>query len=279
MNQKNQHSCPVSRRAGIPFGVMIARYRKCSVTKKRKKKPNRSKDLKSTSTTSVSKEPPARKVFYENSFNPSSRAARRMWLPASFRQARGISIRRSKRWIDTTPVVRQWYDLPLINRLGQFTGQSAHTLQCGPADVFSTTVATIVSRLKRQASRFNDKHVVSANLRVLLRAAVYYALSRNSYFMDRVLYLLRYLRSNGATIHKLTIKFLSKCDANKRFVYSQACYQANWLLFRVCRPRDKSHFKFKASLAHPEGWSHWNRYDVRAQVTNLLCGERYTVPE
>jgi hypothetical protein len=81
--------------------------------------------------------------------------------------------------------------------------------------------------------------VVRGYQRVILRAAAYYTLSKNSYFMDRILFFLRNLEKNGKTIHKTTLYFLSRGSEDKRFVYSQVCYQTNWLIFRAVRPRDK----------------------------------------
>jgi hypothetical protein len=133
--------------------------------------------------------------------------------------------------------------MPHIDFLGRFTGESVYTLACDPADVLSTTVATVFSRLKRYAYAHNDRNIVLKLLRTILSAAAYYVLTKNSYFMDRLLFFLRNLKDNGRQVHRLTLKFLARCDADKRFVYGQVCYQTNWLIFRACKPRDKSHHK------------------------------------
>lgn len=133
------------------------------------------------------------------------------------------------------------YELPHIDRLGRFTGASKYTLACNPADVVSITVSTVYSRLKRYASAHNGSRVANKYLREILRVAAYYSLTKNSYYMDRILCFLRDLKKYGRLIHKVTLNFLAKCDADKRFVYGQVCYNTNWLIFRACRPRDKSH--------------------------------------
>jgi hypothetical protein len=180
-------------------------------------------------------------------------------LPPDQRQVRGLSLRRSKRWLATVPVVRNRFQLPLIDRLGRFTGESVYTLAGTPADVLSTTIATIHSRLWRYACAHNEYGVCSPRRKDILRAAVYYTITKNSYFMDRILAILRNLKSCGKALHKTTLRFLSKCDADKRFVYGQACYNANWLIFRACKPRDKSHFKMHLNMS------------VAAHKTEELC--------
>jgi len=180
------------------------------------------------------------KVYHEISFKPGATSINAVVLPPNQRQVRGLNLKRSKRWSDAFPRMGGGYELPLIDRLGRFTGSSVYTLACEPADVLSTTVATVFSRLKRYAFAHNSAREVARLLRVILKAAAYYTLSKNSYYMDRLLYLLRTISRNGNRIHPLTLKFMTKMDADKRFVYSQVCHQTNWLIFRACRPRDKS---------------------------------------
>lgn len=194
-----------------------------------------------------------------------------MKLPSNQRQVRGLNLRRSNRWLDTLPVVRNEYELPLIDRLGRFTGESVYTLTCKPADVLSITIATIYSRLKRYVNAHNERELVLPRQRDILRVAAYYSLTKNSYFMDRILVFLRNLKKYGKLIHKLTLKCLTKCDADKRFVYGQACQNANWLIFRACRPRDKSHIKqVMFGNAPPAAVERaWPNYSVRFAVTTI----------
>lgn len=209
-----------------------------------------------------------------------------MTLPRDQRQIRGLSLRRSKRWLTTVPVVRNRFELPLIDRLGRFTGETIYSLVCDPADVLSTTISTVFSRLWRYANAHNKYDVCAPRRRDILRAAVYYVLQKNSYFMDRILVFLRDLGKLGKLIHRTTLKFLSKCDADKRFVYGQACYNANWLIFRACKPRDKSHYKINTTelvlesedtcTASKRGVSSlqchhcvWPRYNLRSKVTAI----------
>jgi hypothetical protein len=168
------------------------------------------------------------------------------------RQVRGLNLKRSKRWLTSFPGIGGPYEMPHIDRLGRFTGASVYTLTCEPADVLSITVSTIFGRLKRYAHAHNERRVVGKHLRVLLRVAAYYALSKNSYYMDRILCFVRNLSKYGKHIHPITLHFLAKGDEDKRFVYSQVCYQTNWLIFRVCkRPRDKLPLLKSFGLTNP----------------------------
>jgi len=228
-------------------------------------------------TPTVNKElsGPPRKAFYELSSNPGAVQEKGVLLPIAQRQVRGATLRKSGRWIEQLHVVRNWFEIPHIDRLGRFTGRSIYTWQCRPADVFTTTVSTVASRLKRYAASHNSSQVVGKHLRSILRASVYYVLTHNSYFMDRILYFLRNLGERGKLIHRLTLKFLIRCDADKRFVYSRACFHANWLLFRARGPRDKSHQKFREldtiysrDLGLGKGWIHTS--DIRARATETI---------
>jgi hypothetical protein len=160
-------------------------------------------------------------------------------LPENQRQVRGLNLLRSERWAYGFSM-KYPYALPHFDRLGKYTGQSVYTLPCNPNDVVSISISTVYGRLKRYACSHNSWKIVRPRQRDILRAAAYYVLSKNSYFMDRILYFLRDLRKRGKLVHKTTLYFLCKSDADKRFVYGQVCFQTNWLIFRACRPRDKS---------------------------------------
>lgn len=190
--------------------------------------------------------------YYELSFSPDAVPIQAVNLPRNQRQVRGTTLKRSKRWSMCFPGIGGPYQLPLIDRLGRFTGASVYTLACEPADVLSTTVATVYSRLKRYAGAHNKNFVVNRYLREILRAAAYYVISKNSYFMDRILFFLRNLERNGKQVHKTTLYFLARCNADKRFVYGQVCFQTNWLIFRACQPRDKLHILNKCDRISPD---------------------------
>jgi hypothetical protein len=73
-----------------------------------------------------------------------------------------------------------------------------------------------------------------------MRCCVYYALSKNIYFWNRLLVLVRQKNLGWKTISRMLHRFSLKLDDYKWFVYSGACLQAYWLTFRAVRPRDKS---------------------------------------
>jgi hypothetical protein len=197
---------------------------------------------KSPTRTSTSKPElkPNGSSYYELSFSPGMVSTNAVNLPLAQRQVRGMDLRRSKRWSFCFPgVTGVEYEMPFIDRLGRFTGASVYTLACEPADVLSITTATVYGRLKRYCNAHNGWRVTRRLLREILRAAAWYTISKNSYFMDRILFFLRDCRNYGKLIHKTTLHYVAKGSADKRFVYGQVCYQTNWLIFRACRPRDK----------------------------------------
>jgi len=159
---------------------------------------------------------------------------------------KAISIRASTSWIDTYKTPNGGLGVPFIDELGRFTGHLVYRWSCDPRSLLTTTVATIADRLRKYCLRHNPKHIVKRHSKALLGAAAYYAFSKNSYFWDRVLFFSRNLEKRGMLIHRIRLKFSSKWDDCKRFVLSQVTFQTNWLLFRVYRPRDKSHFFSKS---------------------------------
>jgi hypothetical protein len=72
-----------------------------------------------------------------------------------------------------------------------------------------------------------------------------YVLTRDNWLLDRFLGMAR----KGLPlkqVEKFTHFCVCELDENKRFVYSQVYFQANWLKFQVFRPRDKSSNKVSA---------------------------------
>lgn len=193
------------------------------------------------SPSSTKQRPFIYKPYWEIKYGKVEESFSAVTIPRTQRQVRGTDLRRSKRWLMSFPGIGGPYQLPLIDRLGRYTGASVYTLACEPADVLSSTVATVYGRLKRYAHAHNKKFVVNKYLRTILRVAAYYTISKNSYYMDRILFFLRNLEMNGKRLHPITLHYLTRCDEDKRFVYGQVCYQTNWLIFRACRPRDKLH--------------------------------------
>lgn len=156
---------------------------------------------------------------------------------------RGISIRRSIRWIDAFPTPNGGLNVPFIDTLGRITGFTFCKWSCDPRSLIATVVSTISKRLIAYARRHNPWHIVKSRLKDILEASAYYAFSKNGYYWDRVLYFARNLLKCRSAFRSLRIYFSSKWDDQKRFVYSHVIFQTKWLLFRALGPRDKSHLK------------------------------------
>jgi hypothetical protein len=157
----------------------------------------------------------------------------------------GLQVKKSKRWA-TDKVPSGPYKLPYISKCGKFTGVSLGTFSSSPVQVVATVVATILSRARHWVHQHNSYSVVVKHRRLILRSAYYYAVSHNSWFWDRFLFLSKELEKNKNIIYSLSVRFMSKMDDYNRFVYSQVCIQTNWLLFRGRYPsarRDKSNYR------------------------------------
>lgn len=153
---------------------------------------------------------------------------------------RGAKIRNSRRWISgiCAPVTK--LSFPYIDKLGKFTGTTLFEWSCDPKSFVASVVSTIANRAINRAIRYNEMRTVLAKSGLIVRAAYYYAISKDSYFWDRMLYFFKDLKKNGKLIQTFVLRNVLKTDAHKRFVYGHVCSQTQWLLFRAERPRDKS---------------------------------------
>jgi hypothetical protein len=163
-------------------------------------------------------------------------------LPLKRSATRGLQIAKSTDWIScygASPVGAS--ELPYIDRFGKYTGTNLYRCNFKPQQYIGTVISTIFRRLKFWILSKSRNKFYEFNTRqdVILRCAAYYALTKNDYFMNRILVLSKHLRQNWKTISSLVHKCSRKVDDNKWFVYSHACLQAKWLTIRAVRPRDK----------------------------------------
>jgi hypothetical protein len=153
---------------------------------------------------------------------------------------KGINMLTSNRWLRCMKSPNSSADLPYIDKLGRFTGSTIYRANISPQGFISTVVSTISKRLRFQVARHNPIHQCNIRQSLITKCAAYYALTKNSYFMDRFLVLSKNLRENYKTISSLLHRFSRKLDAHKWFVYGHVCLQTQWLTLRAARPRDKS---------------------------------------
>jgi hypothetical protein len=167
------------------------------------------------------------------------------YLPVDAGEVRPISarLRLSKRWYPS-PCVSKEMNMPYIDNLGRFRGTNVAHWSADPRQVVASTVSTITQRLLKRCYQHEhnpkSRRKISDRADLLVKLSGYYALTKNLYFWDRVLFLTKSFIKNGALLHRLLISCLAKADASIRFVYSHVSFQTKWFLFRAERPRDKS---------------------------------------
>jgi len=154
---------------------------------------------------------------------------------------KAVNIRESKKWATDQEFVRAPAGLPLLDEVGKYTGSVSYIVDIHPAAYIGSVVSTVYTRLRAFTRRHNksERNFDNKWKNLLLRASAYYALTKNSYFWDRVLACVRH-RTNRRRISGMIHYFSHKLDDYKWFLYSQCCLQTNWLTFRANRPRDKS---------------------------------------
>lgn len=165
-------------------------------------------------------------------------------LSNNVRRARALEVKKSSRWITTEKFPSSSWNIPFIDKCGKFTGYTLYKCNWSPPAIIGTVTATVFRRLFFYTlSQDNNKRWdVCRTQRLLCKVAGYYTLTKNNYFLDRVLFLLKNVKRNRSLISKILHSYSQKLDAHKWFVYGHVCLQTQWLTSRAQGPRDKSAF-------------------------------------
>jgi hypothetical protein len=228
---------PVSSSSRVPFGTpgltrRPIKFRPCRKRSRAHSKRHRSWERK----------PPPKPRSSESPLNFISMDGGKEWENRRISQgdtARGMTMRWSPRWGTRQKFIQTSVQLPYIDKVGKYTGCALYTASMHPASFVGTMVATIHRRLYFYASRHYGHRTAGRMNKPLLACASYYAVSKNSYYWDRLLALVR-KRVPARQISAHLSLFVRRLDDYRWFVYNRCCQQANWLTVRAVRPRGKS---------------------------------------
>lgn len=132
------------------------------------------------------------------------------------------------------------YALPYIETCGRISNSTLYYWTCKPSTCVASIVATVHKKLLQLMIRRWKKKAFKLS-HLLLRCATYYVFTKNDYFLNRLLALLRFKRSGRKRSKDLVLFYESKLDENTRFVIRQVWInQADWLKSRAERPRAQS---------------------------------------
>jgi hypothetical protein len=149
-----------------------------------------------------------------------------------------MEYRSSTSWFNTETSVKKFHAIPFVSKSGKFSIYTLYYWKAYPEQVIFSLVTTVYRRLLTiHWKRFS--YAKTRDLNNLLKISIVYVLTRDNWIIDRFLGMNRKGSSKKA-ITNFIHYFVSQLDDDKRFVYSQAFKQANWLKFQVFRPSDKS---------------------------------------
>jgi hypothetical protein len=150
----------------------------------------------------------------------------------------GMEYRSSLSWFDNETSVRKFHSIPFVSKSGKFSIHTLYLWKAYPEQVIFSLVSTVYRRLLSiHWKRFS--YANRRDLNNLLKISVLYVLTRDNWVIDRFLGMDRKGQTKKSITNFIHF-FVSQLDEDKRFVYSQAYKQANWLKFQVKRPSDKS---------------------------------------
>lgn len=162
-------------------------------------------------------------------------------IPEQLKHVRALTVKKGN-WLGVKNDFPKPFDIPFIDERGKFTGCTLYKACLSSQSFLATVISTVSSRLRGWARSHNRIKFKSKNhLEYLItRSSTLYSLTKNSYMMDRLLVLFKDFERHKKAIAGIVACFASKLDANKGFIYGQACSHAHWLTSRASRPRDKS---------------------------------------
>jgi len=151
-----------------------------------------------------------------------------------------MDFRSSVSWFDSDSQKRKFRAIPFVSKSGKFSLSTLYIWKCHPQQMIFSLISTVYSRI---LSLLRKRHKFKTSKRLLncaFKISIVYTITRHSWVLDRFLGM---TRASARTPIKAVEGFTTSCvyalSTNKRFVYSQAYFQANWLKFQVFRPSDK----------------------------------------
>jgi hypothetical protein len=151
----------------------------------------------------------------------------------------GMEFRTSLGWFDASCSRKKFQSIPFISFSGKFSIHTLGVWKAYPQQVIFSLISTVYFRLLRILRKRFGFRLGRRIMNAAFKIAVVYTITRDNWIIDRFLGMAR--KGTPIKVVENHIHFcVSELDENKRFVYSQAYYQANWLKFQVFRPRDKS---------------------------------------
>jgi hypothetical protein len=150
----------------------------------------------------------------------------------------GMDFRTSERSFQSLKPERSVFAVPYFAASGKASNRTLYHWRAHPQQVFFSMLATIHSRVSSLVSKRFVKRTRQL-FDACFKVSALYAITHDDYILDRFLGMCRPC-TPMKSVHGFLTFCVSQLDANNRFVYCHAMYQAKWLQFRVSSPRDKS---------------------------------------
>lgn len=154
----------------------------------------------------------------------------------------GMEYRTSIRWFSEHQSIRKMFQIPFISKSGKFSINTLYFWKAYPEQIFFSVISTVYQRLLKIMTKRHSR--INRRFRdAIIKIAIVYAIIKDDTIIDRFLGM---TRRGGAPIKAIS-NYAHYCavqlNEDKRFVYSQAFHQANWLKFQSRGISDKFSIK------------------------------------